>query len=653
MIGKRLGDFVIKEAIGKGGMGTVYKAEQISLNRDVAIKILLHDLSCNEEFVERFDIEAKHVASLIHQNIIQMYTKGITGEGIHYFAMEYVDGEDLSSKIKRGVRFSEKEVIDIIIQACQGLESAWRQNIIHRDIKPSNIIITRDGVLKIADFGLAKSLESTMKLTQTNVYMGSVHYTSPEQGEGKSLDHRTDIYSLGVVLYQLLTSKIPFESKTPLAVIYKHVYEPPVPPREIKPQLSFQIEAVVLKAIAKRPDERYQNVVEFREALETVKQTFSDKMTKSVVAPAELARESQETLLYRGSNERYMSRIWKKNTVIIAVLFILLIGGVALYMLFIRGNSSHLKTVNTIEELTAVIVDGLVHNLKESPLNVTIGKMTIENTNYSSNFAGKILESIENELKMPKYGSYFKEVKKTNITKRELELTQGDYSFRAKGIINAVLEGHYWINNDEIFINLQLMDQKNNKISKVVSSKIRRSAIKWKLKPDNFDIITETEKEIASVPQRKNDFRVDIWIDKGNGGIYKEGDNIEVLFKTEVDCYIKVLYIDADGNRILMFPTEMDPKTKLAKGEINELHANKEYNVIPPFGTEIIMAFLSTEAFSDTGEVSIGMGYKGFSSNIKTSEIITKLRGLQVGSVNADTVPKRAEESVYLTTIKG
>jgi predicted Ser/Thr protein kinase len=270
MLGKTLGDFEITKEIGKGGMGQVYKARQISLDRDVAIKILPGNLSEVEEFRERFDLEAKVVASLIHENILQVYSKGVTPEGVHYFAMEYVDGEDLADKIKRGVTFSEAEAINISAQACRGLEVAWKKNIIHRDIKPSNIMVTKNGTVKIADFGLARSLDATRKLTQTNMYMGTVAYTSPEQGEGKPLDHRTDIYSLGIVFYQLLTGSVPFTAETPSSLIYKHVYEAPPPPRTLNPSISPQAEAVVLKAIAKKREDRYQNTVEFREALESI-----------------------------------------------------------------------------------------------------------------------------------------------------------------------------------------------------------------------------------------------------------------------------------------------------------------------------------------------------------------------------------------------
>ncbi len=329
MTGKRFGDFEIREEIGKGGMGQVYKARQISLDRDVAIKILPSNLSGVEEFRERFDIEAKAVASLVHENILQMYSKGITDDGIHYFAMEYVDGEDLSDKINRGVHFSEKDAVDIAIQVCRGLETAWRKNIIHRDIKPSNIMVAKNGTVKIADFGLAKSLDATKKMTQTNMYMGTVAYTSPEQGEGKPLDHRTDIYSLGIVLYQLLTGSVPFKAETPSSVIFKHVYEAPPSPRTINPAISPQAEAVVLKAIAKKPEDRFQNAVEFREALESLVKVQPEKKGEVQKQPAVIAAPPQtSSQTMAASPARSRSNV---PFLVAAVLIILLLGGSALY----------------------------------------------------------------------------------------------------------------------------------------------------------------------------------------------------------------------------------------------------------------------------------------------------------------------------------
>ncbi len=628
MIGKRLGDFEIKEQIGKGGMGKVYKARQIALQRDVAIKILPYELS-NEEFVKRFDIEAKSVASLLHQNILQIYAKGVTADGFHYFAMEYVDGEDLSAKIKKGITFSENEAIDIVSQACNGLECAWKRNIIHRDIKPSNLIVTKDGIVKVADFGLAKSLEATKKLTRTDIFMGTVNYTSPEQGEGKPLDNRTDIYSLGIVLYQLLTGEVPYKGESPSSVIYKHVREKPISPRKINANLSPAVEAVVLKAIAKKPEDRYQSMAEFGEALEKVGRILSANNVES--------GKTISTVFANTIND-------KRKMAIIAPLLLLIIVGVT--MIYVLRKDA-------IEELADVLVVGLAKNLKRSSLNVTIGKMTMKETDYSSEYAYEILRYVRENLKNPKYQSYFNDVRDTSITRGKLQLIRGKSLDGKKRLLDVVLEGHYSIEKDKILTVLQLIDENNNKISEFEGSMERSAISDLSLVPDNINSVTQIESEIASVTQIKNDFRIDLSIDKGNGGIYTDGGEIKVLFQSEVDCYIRVLYIDALGNRILMYPTESDPKTKLEKGYIYELHKEKKYEVVSPFGAEMIMAFASTKDFGDLGDVNIGGGYRGFVDTMKTPEIITKLRGLRVKSGNGDTIPKRSEVKIFLTTIKG
>ena len=452
MIGKRLEDFEIKEEIGKGGMGKVYKAHQISSTKRCGYKgTLPYELS-NEEFVERFDIEAKSVASLLHQNILQMYTKGVTADGVHYFAMEYVDGEDLSAKIKKGVRFSENEAIDIISQACKGLECAWKRNIIHRDIKPGNLMVTKDEVVKVADFGLAKSLEATQKLTRTDVYMGTVNYTSPEQGDGKPLDNRTDIYSLGIVLYQLLTGKVPYDGENPSSVIYKHIYEKPVSPRKINAKLSPAIEAVVLKAIAKKPEDRYQSMTEFGDALEMVNRILSGNNVGS---------EKTISTFFASTVKD------KKRMSIIVPLLLLIIVGVTMIYKFKKY---------AIEEFADDLVVGLAKNLKEGSLNVTIGKMTMEGTDYSSEYAYEILGYVREELKSPKYQSHFKEVEETNITRGKLVRTRGRSLDEKKRLLEVVLEGNYSIEKDKIHTFLQLIDENDNKISEFEGS-IKRSAI--------------------------------------------------------------------------------------------------------------------------------------------------------------------------------
>ncbi|MBI2931581.1 MAG: protein kinase [Planctomycetes bacterium] len=242
------------QVLGRGGMGAVYRGRQISVNRPVAIKVLKRDLA-TVEFVHRFRREGELLARLIDSHVVQVFGAG-EAEGEHYLAMEYVDGQDLASAIRSGRRFSVEEVLDLAVQTAMALKAAWRFRIVHRDIKPSNIIITKDKQVKVMDFGLAKNPE--LELTRTDLIMGTAKYIAPEQATGGSVDIRADIYSLGVVLYEMATGSAPFTGDSPTAVIYQHVHKTPAPPKMRNPSLPDSVNALILRCLAKRPEERYQ-----------------------------------------------------------------------------------------------------------------------------------------------------------------------------------------------------------------------------------------------------------------------------------------------------------------------------------------------------------------------------------------------------------
>ena len=218
----RWGDFQLLEELGRGGMGAVYRARQLSLDRIVALKVMLR--STDVEFRQRFQREAKALAQLDSQHVVKVF---FTGEhsGQPYFAMEYLIGQDLSKHLKSGWRPTEREASDLILQAARGLAAAAARGIIHRDIKPGNLHINSDGLLKLMDFGLVRMAEE-QELTNTGTVMGTVQYFSPEQGQGERCDHRSDIYSLGVVYFQLLTGRLPFIAETTASLIYQHVHAP-------------------------------------------------------------------------------------------------------------------------------------------------------------------------------------------------------------------------------------------------------------------------------------------------------------------------------------------------------------------------------------------------------------------------------------------
>ena len=249
----------IVDKIGVGGMADVYLGEDTLLGRPVAIKILHANFANDDEFVKRFKREAQAAGKLNHPNIVNMYDVGFD-QNLHYIIMEYVDGETLKEYITRHGRLSIDEAVKFTIAIAEGLEHAHAMGIVHCDIKPHNVIITRTGRVKVTDFGIARAMNATNTVMYTNSILGSAHYLSPEQASGKPVDGNTDIYSLGVVLYEMLTGRVPFEGETPIAVALKHVREKVTPPTRYNPSIPPLLEAVVMKALAKNPADRFESI---------------------------------------------------------------------------------------------------------------------------------------------------------------------------------------------------------------------------------------------------------------------------------------------------------------------------------------------------------------------------------------------------------
>src|SRR5574344_2978723 len=258
-IGMLIGDrYEILEKIGTGGMSDVYKAKCHKLNRFVAMKVLKQEFSENANFVSKFRIEAQAAAGLMHPNIVNVYDVGEEG-GIYYIVMELVEGITLKKYIEKKARLSVKEAISIAIQVSMGIEAAHNNRIIHRDIKPQNIIISKDGKVKVTDFGIAKAATSN---TITSNVMGSVHYTSPEQARGGYSDEKSDIYSLGIVMFEMLTGRVPFDGDTTVAIAIQHIQEPMPSPREYVNDIPVSVEQIIYKCTQKSPDRRYQKMSE-------------------------------------------------------------------------------------------------------------------------------------------------------------------------------------------------------------------------------------------------------------------------------------------------------------------------------------------------------------------------------------------------------
>ena len=268
MKGQKISDrYQIIKSIGEGGMANVYLAYDTILDRNVAVKVLRGDLATDEKFVRRFQREALSASSLSNPNIVEVYDVG-EDNGEYYIVMEYVEGKHLKNLLKKRGKLTVPEVIDIVLQITSGLSVAHDSYIIHRDIKPQNILILDNGLVKITDFGIAVAMNAT-QLTQTNSVMGSVHYLPPEQASGKGATLQSDIYSIGILMYELLTGKLPFKGDNAVEIALKHLKEPMPSIRDEYPEIPQSVENIILKATAKNPKNRYADAREMHEDLKT------------------------------------------------------------------------------------------------------------------------------------------------------------------------------------------------------------------------------------------------------------------------------------------------------------------------------------------------------------------------------------------------
>ncbi len=338
--GETWGDYEIGGVLGEGGMGLVYRARQLSLNRKCAVKVLAPHLASDAKVRERFLREAETTSLLVSPHVVNVFGAGQAGDN-QFFVMEFVDGSDLAVQINARRKLEQPitipEAIEIVIQAAQGLAEADRHNLVHRDIKPANIFVTRDNLVKIADFGIVK-VRGESALTMTGQAMGTPSYISPEQGRGDEVDHRSDLYSLGVVFYQLLTGRRPFEGATPNALIYQHNYAEPERPQRLNPEVSEAIEAVVIKLLAKKPENRYQHAADLIDDL----QGIQDGSRLELLLQRRLSTGADEA---RKENLSWLQR-HLTTTLILAVLILAVGGGVG--YVWVRQENRQLLTAEEI-----------------------------------------------------------------------------------------------------------------------------------------------------------------------------------------------------------------------------------------------------------------------------------------------------------------
>ncbi len=410
LVGKYIGSrYEILEKIGNGGMATVYKAKCHVLNRFVAVKVLKEEFTTDEEFIRRFNIEAQSAAGLTHPNIVSVYDVGHE-DNIYYIVMELIQGKTLKQIISESGILPWKWSINIAIQIASALEAAHKNNIVHRDIKPHNIIITEDGVAKVTDFGIAKAV-SNSTITAFGTTIGSVHYFSPEHARGGYTDAKSDLYSLGVVMYEMLTGRVPFDADTPVSIALKHMQEKPVEPIKLNPSIPLAVNQIIMKAMRKEPSERYQSATEMLKDLNAalknpegnfvenekidmnrtqVMGTITDEMLEN--------NKSKENNKKKSKLKQYFEKHPKMKIVMLAVIFIL----VFVVTIFITKFAMDAGTIKNVEipELVGLTEDEVKEKLKgtkftyeiateEYNSEVEAGKVSAQNPAYRKNFTIK------------------------------------------------------------------------------------------------------------------------------------------------------------------------------------------------------------------------------------------------------------------------
>lgn len=440
MIGEVLGNrYELIEKIGEGGMAIVYKARDNKLSRLVAVKILKREFANNKDISDKFKKEATAVANFSDANIVNVLDVGHEEEGnIDYFVMEYVDGKTLKELIVENGKLNYTVAISIAIQIAKALECAHRNNIIHRDVKPQNILVTENGLVKVTDFGIAKSSTSAT-ITNTTTIMGSAHYLSPEQAKGTFIDLRSDIYSLGIVLYEMVTGILPFDGESPVTIALKHIQSEPIEPKKHNPSIPDSLNNLIMKSISKESINRYQNCRELINDLQKIKENpntpigarvnYDDGRTivmepirtenivskdagvtsnKKVYSKSDFENDYEEEDddddFFESKNNSKKSKRNNKTMIIVGVIVIViaLLGGIAFGSGLFTGGGASSKSV-TVPNIVGMTVDNAKKELEKLGLNIKVSETvesdeeenTILEMNPTANMQAKKGDTIE------------------------------------------------------------------------------------------------------------------------------------------------------------------------------------------------------------------------------------------------------------------
>lgn len=446
--GKIIGNrYEVLEKIGIGGMATVYKAKDNILKRNVAVKVLRDEFTTDEEFIKRFNTEAQAAASLTHPNIVSIYDVGHE-DNLYFIVMELIQGKTLKQIITEDGVLPWKWSINIAIQIASALEIAHKNNIVHRDIKPHNIIITEDGVAKVTDFGIAKAV-SNSTITAFGTTIGSVHYFSPEHARGGYTDAKSDIYSLGVVMYEMMTGRVPFDADTPVSIALKHMQEKPVEPIKLNPSIPYAVNKIIMKAMQKEVALRYSSATEM---LKDLNAALKNPDGNTVMPDQNIENSyTQRIPTIQGGEkmnqkEKKVNAFFKKHKkaimIAIIVLIVILIPVIGFYgtqAILNVGRAKDVKLPNlvgkTIEEAEQELNKSKLKIEKKEEFNseIEVGKIISQNPPFIENYTVKENSTVEvvvskgtEMTKVPKiigmeYEEAEEEIKKYNLQAEKID----------------------------------------------------------------------------------------------------------------------------------------------------------------------------------------------------------------------------------------